>query len=272
MAVLEKDGVIQVHQSHLSKLSQCGLAFAFRYVENFPEPVGTGLVIGRGVHAAARKLLQAKVAGDPLDADAAIAAACDDIETVFARENVQQEADDPDHVGCQSEAIRLVRVYIEDVLPHVRPVAVEQPFVVNLEFAANGDGEPLKCQLAGRIDVVTEDGLEDLKTAARTPTDGDIEDDLQGMVYAFARRHAPIAGGIVERPTFRKRTLVKTKVAKCVTEEVQYGEEVDRPVQFRVAQFLKTLKTGAFQPANPSDWWCRSCGYRDRCPAIRKRG
>lgn len=282
MAKLLRDGVIQLHQSHLSQLYKCGIAFAFEHIQGLHSPTTSAMVVGSAFHAAVRAITEPFIGSGEF---APVAAGLDALPSAVEKELAYRELQRaPEEIGVADETIRgsivneaqrlvsLAHRHMRDAYSPGSVLAVEQPWVISISFPETVSDKERTCEAAGRFDVVTDLGLDDWKTAAKSPTEGAIEEDLQMMVYAYGRRKAPVSGATIERPVVRKHTAVKTKTPQLVSQGTIYGAEIDGPVQTRYRQALRVIESGDFQPANPSDWWCGNrCPFYDRCPVMRRK-
>jgi hypothetical protein len=157
-----------------------------------------------------------------------------------------------------NRALRLTNLYGEAVAPQIQPVEVEREFRLDVG---------LELPIAGRIDM--EEGghiVNDLKTAGKSWSNGQIEKEIQPVFYSLA--HKLEFGGV---PEFRYHVLVDLKRAS------KHQLQVLKPtinhfdaLAVKLELFCKALKAGVFLPANPASWWCapKWCGFYQSCKYV----
>ena len=140
-------------------------------------------------------------------------------------------------------------------------MAVEEPFA--LEIADPETGECLDVPFRGIVDLVEEDGtLVDLKTAARSTPQEDVERHLQLSTYALA---VFLRTGQI--PKLRLDVLLKSSKPRlerlATSRTVQELSWTARLIQ----RAVEAIEEGHFFP-NPS-WRCSDCEYLAHCQAWR---
>jgi CRISPR/Cas system-associated exonuclease Cas4 (RecB family) len=154
----------------------------------------------------------------------------------------------------------MLQLYAESV-NGVRPVAVEQPF--ELDLADPETGELLEVRLRGIIDLVEEgETLVDLKTAGRTLESGGLERHLQLSTYALA--FFLLHGSI---PRLRLDMLLKTTKPRLERHEASRTIEDLGWTARLIQQVALAIQTEHFFP-NPS-WRCSECEYFAHCQRWR---
>ena len=169
------------------------------------------------------------------------------------------------HSGESRESLALkakgmIALYLESSIGR-RPAAVEEPF--ELEIADPETGECLDVPFRGIVDLVEADGtLVDLKTAARSMPQDDVERHLQLSTYALA-----VFLRTGEIPKLRLDVLLKTRQPRLerytTSRTVQDLAWVARLIQ----KATWAIEEGNFFP-NPS-WRCTECEYFAHCQAWR---
>lgn len=246
---------------------KCGQQDMYRYEMGIKVPPGVAQLVGTGTHAAANlNLINKKDKGGLLHEDEVTDAARDQIKGLW-QQGVMLKTEEKT-VGSKKlkgqaidDSVRLSRLHHREVAPSIIPIAVERFFRIDL-----GDEVPM--DLVGRIDVEEPDGLDDLKTSAKSPKVDDVRYDDQLTIYALAVK---IETGKIPK-NLRLDTLVKTKVEKYVgipTKRTQ--ADLDRVVRL-LDVTIKDIQAGHFFP-NPNGWHCSKswCGYWDRCPYFSGR-
>ena len=121
-----------------------------------------------------------------------------------------------------------------------------------------GDTHDLK----GAIDLVETTGtVVDHKTFAKTPSQGDVDRDIQLTAYALAQS----LGGETP-PDLRLDVVVKNKTPKTAQLKTKRTENDLLWFVEMFVQIEKAIRAGVFPP-NPTGWHCSPamCGYWDRC-------
>jgi CRISPR/Cas system-associated exonuclease Cas4 (RecB family) len=154
----------------------------------------------------------------------------------------------------------MLRLYVEST-NGVMPIAVEQPF--ELDLADPATGEALDVRLRGVIDLIEEgDVLVDLKTAGRTLESGGLERHLQLSTYALA--YLLLRG---EVPKLRLDMLLKTVKPRLERHETTRSVEDLSWTARLIREVSIAIETEHFFP-NPS-WRCTECEYFAHCQQWR---
>jgi CRISPR/Cas system-associated exonuclease Cas4 (RecB family) len=151
------------------------------------------------------------------------------------------------------EAKELVMVHDQDISRKVKPFLIERPFSVNV-----GDHT-----LVGVWDLITEDSwIVDYKTYKKTPSQSELDKDLQLGLYSLAYR---LEFGEIEKG-LRLDCSVKTRVKKtaqlCTS---RTNEELEWLIKF-IDQVAQQMEAGVYVPNN-TGWWCspQYCSAWDSC-------
>ncbi len=238
----------------------CPLKYRFQYLDHLPRPWRpAALAFGSSIHAAVEFFHRLRFDGQ--------AVGLADVLTIFEADWYAQALGEPLLFNDRDSAESLVEkgkamltVYVE-AQNGSRPTAIEQPF--ELELADPETGECLDVNFRGIIDLVEEgDILVDLKTAARSISDGDLERHLQLSTYAlvyFLKR------GVI--PQLRLDILLKSTRPKLERHETTRTVS-DLGWTARLIQGVtRSIEAEQFFP-NPS-WRCSDCEYVAHCQAWR---
>ena len=263
--------ISSIHQSMLNMAFRCGEQFRRRYLENEIIPPGIAAGRGTGVHYANRINLIQKIKSEidlPLsdiqDAtrDGYIGAFSNGVylskDKLSQKEKLLNEG--------LNDSLRCSEVYLERVAPEIKPKAVEEPF--NLDVG-------LALPLAGTIDIEQENKLDDLKTSSKKWAEGQIEKEIQPVLYSFV--HEKLTGN---KPLFRYHILIARRgkdgsptSAGYDTQEIICTEKQYSALFAKLQIFIEMLQKGVFPPANSTSWWCNSpewCGYYESCVYMGK--
>lgn len=265
----------QLHFSMLEMMYRCGIQWQRRYGHRFGvwdrEEIikpGVALITGSATHVAAAGNLQHKIDNDgallPIEAVRdlardAVQGAWDagvrltDDEAVNPRKTLDAIVD---------TTVALSELHAASIAPMLTPLAVEEPFVIELE------GYP--CDLAGTVDVREFNVLSDLKTAARKPS-GNPAESMQLAMYSMDYR---VRFGVLPL-LVQIHTLTKTKVPAVHHHVHTPTDGWIEPLKARLLrsiEIIDAVKTGKLPmaPVNsegPSAWVCsrKYCGYADTC-------
>ena len=237
----------------------CPLKYRFQYVDQLPKAFRpAALAFGGSIHSAIEWWHRSRMSGatPPLE----------DVLKVFEADWFAQNLDPVDfHPGESKEALEakakaMLTVYLES-MNGCRPVAVEEPFA--LEIADPETGECLDVPFRGFVDLVEEDGtLVDLKTAARSTPQEDVERHLQLSTYALA-----VFLRTGEIPKLRLDVLLKTSKPRLERLTTSRTVEELAWVARLIQRTTWAIEEGHFFP-NPS-WRCTDCEYRLPCQGWR---
>jgi hypothetical protein len=279
-----KNSKPQLHQSMLDMLSKCGIQFQRRYGARFGIwdeeeiiPPGIALGIGISTHKAIQCNLDNKIRnkGEPLPREEVKQIARDAFMHIW-RPDMINEDESTDLLAIQGAAVDMTVAlsdlhYIE-LAPRLNPVAVEEPFVIELKnypFDVGGqiDVRELWGDLAGKGGKQYS-YIRDAKTSAKSPS-VDATRSMQMAMYAMA--HEVLHGRLPDKIFLD--FLVKTKTPKLVVIEDKPMKEWINPLYHRIERFaeiIDAVKAGkqALTPADTNSWICteKYCGYTNVCP------
>ena len=188
MSNTKPEPVVQ-EKPHLSASSintylTCPRKWKFRYIDKLSGPTGSNLIFGRAYHAAIEIVLKEK-----MDKGNELLMPWDDTRFVF-HENLNNELDETDgeikyNKGETPESMHalgetMIKVWYEEIAPTLKPVAIEEKFVVSL-------GDDFPYELLGYIDLIEEgDIIVDHKTSKKRWAESKPGKELQADVYLLA--------------------------------------------------------------------------------------
>ncbi len=237
----------------------CPLKYRFQYVDHLPKAFRpAALAFGGSIHSAIEWFHRARMLGEtpPLEEVLNI------FEADWFAQNLEPLTFGPTDGKEQLEAKAraMIQVYLE-AANGCRPVAVEEPF--SLEIADPETGECLDVPFRGIVDLVEADGtLVDLKTAARSTPQDDVDRHLQLSTYALA---VFLRTGAV--PKLRLDVLLKTRQPRLERLSTSRTVEDLAWVARLIQKTTWAIEEGHFFP-NPS-WRCPECEYAAPCQAWR---
>ncbi len=253
-----------ISYSQLSVYLQCPLKYRFHYIDALePAFTSASLAFGGAVHEAVASFFQSALEGEDLSADNMI--------------DVYRES----WRGCEGPPIQYTNGDTEkkllkkasDILtlrhsrqdPSIEVYGVEEPFTVDLSDKGDYPGNGLP-PLVGYVDHILKqpDGnitLIDLKTAAKKPSQLQVDQTLQLTAYSLA---AEALGFNPDELTLRLDYLIKSATPDLVTFETVRSQEDRRKFVKMLMSVWKSIETSIFYPKY--DWYCRSsCGYQRQC-------
>lgn len=261
----------QLHVSMLNTLSKCGIQFQRRYGARFgiwpteeKTPLNLNLIVGIAVHKVIEKNFRQLMASKILMPTDQVA---DVTRDEFGRLCDGEIAFDEDEAvnpkvaveTARDKAISLSTLHSAEAAPRIRPIDVEQAWVINL------DGYPI--DLAGQYDIIEADGIRDSKTTARTPKP-DVIRSLQMAMYSQA--YFVLKGEWPKRVTLDYLIALKTPKYLPISDVPQksWVSPLFRRIE-RFVQIIDAVKAGhqAMTPADPDHWACskKYCAYWESC-------
>lgn len=268
---MEKKEKEALHQSSLSLLFKCGIAYEFRYVKGLKIPPNASMISGSGTHKSIEFNLNNKIKTKKfLPIDEAQDIARDEVKNLWNQGVRLSEDEAVSGVkeakgNAVDKAIALSALHHKEVAPVLNPTEVESEFVLELEN--------YPYDVAGKIDIIEDvKSVRDTKTSGKSPNknSADISDQL--TMYYLAQK--------IKNKTAPEHLYLdylyqtpKNKTCKNVTIPTERDDSDVKVLLALIEQSMKILKSGIFTPA-PSDFWMCSkkwCGYFEICPYSRKR-
>jgi hypothetical protein len=257
-----------IHQSMINSAFKCGEQFRRRYIENEIIPPGIAAGRGTGVHNASKINLRQKIASKvDLPLSDLQDAARDGFVGAFKNGIYMTKEDIPQKTKIINEgledALICTEVYHDSVAPQIDPVAVEEPFCIEV-------GLPLP--LAGTMDHESTPRIDDLKTSSKKWAEGKINEEIQPVLYSFVKEFQTHV-----RPDFIYHIMISRRgkdgnLTSSDYQEQRYKAE-DRHYAALIARlrnFIFMLQAGSFPPSNQNNWWCgeKWCGYWNTCEYV----
>ena len=253
-----------IHQSTLGMATRCGEQFRRRYIDNHIIPPGIAAGCGTGVHAGSKVNFRQKiVTKQDLPVSDIQDATRDGFVKAFQNGIYLPKEKKPEKNNIINEglnkALRLSTLYREAVAPGIQPIATEEPFKIDIG---------LDLPLAGTMDWQEKAKVDDLKTAGKSWSEGQIFKEIQPVFYSMVHEHEK---GV--RPDFTYHILVDLKRGPKLQQQTITADQVGKmygALTLKIKTMIKMLKAGIFMPANPASWWCSAdwCGYYETCPYV----
>lgn len=237
----------------------CSLKYRFQYVDKIPRPWRVAaMAFGTSIHAAVEWFHKDRLAGGTPN----LAKVLEVFDADWYAQNVEPlvftEKESKDFLAEKGRA--MLELYVA-ANSDVKPVAVEQPF--ELDLGDPETGEVLDVRLRGVVDLVEEgETLVDLKTAGRTLEKGGLERHLQLSTYAlvYLLRFGTI-------PKLRLDVLLKTVKPRLERHPTTRSLEDLSWTARLIREVSLAIETEHFFP-NPS-WRCTECEYFAHCQQWR---
>ena len=240
--------------SQVNTYLRCPLQYYWRYVEGLRIPPASALTFGKAVHAAIEHNYRHKMmTGNDVpveEAKEAFAYAWDRM----APETQFEEGEKPGEV--KDEGVRCTALYVTEVAPAVRPVAVEEEFELQFENTEH--------TLKGVVDLIDASGtIIDTKTTKRSPAADALEKDLQLTTYSLGYR--TLKGE--SESGLRMDFIVRTKQPKITS--LSAAPRSDREIQRllkTIAYVARAIRDQLFYP-QVHNFTCNAagCGYWPVC-------
>jgi len=232
--------------SQANTFLNCSAKWWFKYGLGLPDPKGGSLVRGLAVHKAAEVWFRLVLEGAAPDIED-MREPYDDAWEALSTEASFAADDDIDELK-RSGAV-LLRKYLEEVAPEIRPAAVERQVM----------GEIAGVKVRGYVDLVDVDGnIIDVKTAAKKPSGIDPGYAFQLATY---RQILPGASGKA-----RLDTLVATKTPQLVRIEYQVTAADLLLTTNLYPRVREGIREGLYFPNRNSHLCSRKyCNFADAC-------
>jgi RecB family exonuclease len=232
--------------SQANTFLNCSARWWFKYGAGLPDPKGGSLVRGLAVHKTIERWFGLILEGTTPDIED-MREPYDDAWEALAADASFGADDDIDELK-RSGAV-LLRKYLEEVAPEIRPAALEQQVI----------GEIGGVKVRGFIDIVDVAGtIVDVKTAAKSPSG--IASDYAFQLATY-RQILPGANGKA-----RLDTLVATKTPKLVKIEYEVTDADQRLTCSLYPSVREGIREGLYFPNRNSNLCSRKyCNFADAC-------
>jgi putative RecB family exonuclease len=255
---------LRISKTQMQTYLMCPRKFYFQYVVALPwEFTPSSLPFGKALHEAVGFYYQnlKNGLGTP-DIREVIA----EFQTSWRREIADREVlfDSSNRESLEGLGTVLLQRFYADVRPR-KVEAVEYPFAVPL-YDPEG-GRLLEYKLVGLVDLIESDDdghfiVSELKTSSKRYADSQGENQLDGLVYAYALDQLGLR--TTESHTLiRYDVLVKTK--QPAFQQVYFNKQPGDYRRFAgwVTQVLSAIDNSSFYPN--FGWGCKQCQFRKTC-------
>lgn len=156
-----------------------------------------------------------------------------------------------------ADAERIASYYIESEVPSINPIGVETAFCLHLPGCE-------RWEVIGRIDVVEDGRIRDIKTSLRCPDDDVAEHSDQLSLYALA--YFAETGKLCEK--LQLDYVIPSKRIHTVTRETTRTKEQLGQLCWRIATTLQAIEAEVYHPALRGKYGqCKrqTCSFYDGC-------
>lgn len=244
--------------SQLMAYLQCPLQYYFQYEEGIAwKTTPSAVAFGGVMHKALERLNESLYLEEPPKLDQIT----DDFIRYWTQEvegNNISWAKPEESAELMTKGQEMLAIYY-DAFKEVKPKAVEQMFRVPILDPTTGL-YVVQRDIVGKMDMLGEGVIYEIKTSGRTPGQEEIDNNLQITIYSLAYRF------IYGRPesVIRVVVLVKTKQPKLEVVETKRTEKDHTRLVKLVDKILKQIENKVFYP-NPVGFSCSGCQYRQEC-------
>ncbi len=257
--------MLRISKSQIQTYLICPRKFWFQYVAGVMwEFTPASLPFGKALHAAVAAFYQSvKETGEKPDLESIT---CEfeshwKIETTGQRLSFKGETSVDSHLSLGKA---LLKKFYEEVQPR-KVEAIEYPFAVPLSDP--NTGEPLDISLVGIVDLIESDDegnliIAELKTSSKRYADSQGENQLDGLIYAYAMNQLGFRTTDAET-LIRYDVLVKTK--SPAFQQIYFNkspQDYGRLARW-IQEVLQAIDRESFFPN--FGWACHNCQFRARC-------
>jgi len=257
--------MLRISKSQIQTYLICPRKFWFQYVTGeLPEFVPASLPFGRALHAAVGAFYRAlKESGmkPALEFILREFAIVWENEVAGQRLSFKGKTSVDSHMGLGKA---LLQKFYDEVQPR-KVEAIEYPFAVPLSDP--NTGETLDVSLVGVVDLIESDEegnliIAELKTSSKRYADSQGENQLDGLIYAYAMDQLGFRTTGVET-LIRYDVLVKTK--SPAFQQIYFNktpQDYGRLARW-IQEVLQAIDRESFFPN--FGWACQNCQFRSRC-------
>ena len=247
--------------TQLNTYLACPFKYYLAYEEKLQwEKVPSGVAFGSAMHRTIEKFNKALTDGG-MDEKAAIAFFTDQWSRETKREEVEYRKPD-EQEELMDKGKRLVQLYCQQ-FADMKPQAVERMFRLPILDISTGLFEGSR-DILGKIDLISDDGVIELKTSARSINQRVADTSLQLTLYSWAYRL--IFGQ--EEKALKTVALLKTATPKVqVLTTCRTAEDHSRLMEL-ISQVIRAVELRVFYRNPATRYGCDGCVYRIACGGV----
>lgn len=259
--------ITRLSYTAISTYLNCPRAFMYRYIKREPTILTGRLIAGRAYHHGVAFALSTKKSGNTVNIDEVTDIVSGAWQSYLVDKLVYNELGEPkieavdvdwgddDPGKLKDSIIKLVKMYIKQILPELKPTAVEE------KIKADIDGVPC----IGYIDVMSELSdkttlVIDHKLYKRSISDVDASKDLQMSIYATLLGKPIVCA--FHQALLQKKLQVKKVLTERNNDDISWTTGL-------IKEVWKGIQSGIYPP-NPTSWTCseKSCSYFTTCRVL----
>ena len=247
--------------TQLNTYLACPYKYYLAYEERLQwEKVPSGVAFGSAMHRTIEEFNKALSNGG-MDEKAVIAFFADQWSREVKREEVEYRKPD-EQEELMDKGKRLVQLYSQQ-FADMKPQAVERTFRLPILDISTGLFEGSR-DILGKIDLISDDGVIELKTSARSINQREVDASLQLTLYSWAYRM--IHGQ--EEKSLKTVALLKTaKSAIQTIETCRTAEDHSRLMEL-ISQVIRAVELRVFYRNPATRYGCDGCVYRTACGGL----
>lgn len=243
--------------SQLEVYLQCPYKYKLTYVDKLKWPmVPMGAAFGDAMHQAIETLNKFLFIDDykaVVEEAVSLWDGAWDVQLAYSKIEYKKDYG-PDSLRRQGRT--LITMYFNQ-FSDWRPQIVEETFEVPIPGRKHRKPKTIR----GRMDLVVDDTIVELKTSSRTYAQSEVDNSLQLTTYAWAYKQ--LYGRLpIELKTV---VLVRTKVPKICTLVTQRTEQDCEELMGIIAPVIRAIKLKTFHKNYISKYGCGSCTFRTIC-------
>ena len=237
---------------------ECPYKYYLSYEEKLQwEKVPSGVAFGSAVHSAVEGFNRALIDGG-MGEKAAIALFESQWRIETKRDEVEYRNQD-EQEELMDKGKRLIQLYSQQ-FADVKPQAVERTFRLPILDVSTGLFEGSR-DIQGKIDLIADDGVVEIKTSARSVNQREADTSLQLTLYSWAYR---MIYGMEEKAL---RTVALLKTAKStiqIVETCRTADDHSRLMEL-ISQVIRAVELRIFYRNPNTRYGCDGCVYRIAC-------
>ena len=246
-APVRAQGPHPLSPSQVSTFLDCAYRWYCSHALQLPDPPNGGLALGRAIHSTAAAVLRLRMQGDPLPTRTAT---LNHFEQQIGQEiRDSQLAPDEQPEELRTRGAGMIALWLERAAPETGKVlGVEQEMT----------GQIAGVTVNAIADVITEEMVTDLKTAAKRP--GEISSDHLFQLVTYAM--------LASKKRARLITITKTKEPAIVQHTVQITDSHRKYAETIYPAVAEAMTTGVYLPRRASYLCSRKhCAFWRHCEA-----
>ncbi len=244
--------------TQLNTYLACPYKYYLSYQEKLRwEKVPSGVAFGSAMHRAIEEFNRSLNNGG-MDEKAVIEFFTKQWDTESGREGIEFRNPD-EREQLMDKGRRLIQLYSQQ-FADVKPQAVERSFRLPILDVSTGMFEASR-DILGRIDLVADGGVIEIKTSGRSVNQRVVDTSLQLTLYSWAYRM--IFGS--EEKSLKTVALLKTAKSEIqIVETYRTAEDHSRLMEL-ITQVIRAVELRVFYRNPATRYGCDGCVYRIAC-------